>query len=88
MSYGAKSLEDPYVPFSVRWYKTDEEVQTFQGINVRVNNLDSSVSDQYLKKLFSPYGNISSCKVRIVFFLLDIFLFIFRVVFSFILLFL
>lgn len=69
MSYSAKYLADPHVPFSVRWNKPDVEVQTFEGINVRVNNLDSAVSDQYLKYLFSPYGTLSSCKVGIIHFL-------------------
>lgn len=88
MYYSGKDLVDPHVPFSVRWHKRDEEVQTFEGINVRINNLDSSVSDQYLKKLFSPYGTISSCKVRIILFLFGIFLFLFPRCFLFFILFL
>ncbi|KAK1356754.1 hypothetical protein POM88_050010 [Heracleum sosnowskyi] len=40
-----------------------EEVQPFDGINVRVNNLDIRVHNKFLENLFSPYGTISSCKV-------------------------
>lgn len=41
-----------------------EAAERFQSSNLYVKNLDSSVSDETLKEMFSPFGTVTSCKVR------------------------
>lgn len=55
---------DPEVPMdtSLNWGEPPADEQPFDGVNVRVNNLDLRVHTSYLKSLFSPYGTITSCK--------------------------
>lgn len=36
----------------------------FQGVNLYVKNLDDGIDDEKLRKEFSPYGTITSAKVR------------------------
>jgi polyadenylate-binding protein len=36
------------------------------GLNLYLKNLDDSVTDEKLRELFSEYGTITSCKVRVV----------------------
>lgn len=38
----------------------------FQGVNLYVKNLDDSIDNERLRKEFSPYGVITSAKVRAV----------------------
>ncbi|GAB4838712.1 poly(A) binding protein Pab2 [Ancistrocladus abbreviatus] len=40
-----------------------EAVDKYQGANLYIKNLDDSIDDDKLKELFSPFGNITSCKV-------------------------
>nr|VDD48069.1 unnamed protein product [Brassica oleracea] len=40
-----------------------EAAERFQSSNLYVKNLDSSVSDEKLKEMFSPFGTVTSCKV-------------------------
>ncbi|KAL0726366.1 hypothetical protein Bca4012_022459 [Brassica carinata] len=40
-----------------------EAAEKFQSSNLYVKNLDSSVSDEKLKEMFSPFGTVTSCKV-------------------------
>ncbi|WZY68214.1 polyadenylate-binding protein 2 isoform X1 [Brassica napus] len=40
-----------------------EAAERFQSSNLYVKNLDSSVSDETLKEMFSPFGTVTSCKV-------------------------
>lgn len=35
-----------------------------QGVNLYVKNLDDGIDDERLRKEFSPYGTITSAKVR------------------------
>lgn len=61
-----EKLVDPHVPNIVVpevERQVPNEVQTFQGINVRVTNLVSTVTDWYLHRLFSHYGTVTSSKV-------------------------
>lgn len=39
-------------------------ILSFQGVNLYVKNLDDSINDEKLRKEFSPYGMITSAKVR------------------------
>lgn len=43
----------------------EERAQKYQGINLYIKNLDDTVNDEELHKLFSalPFGQITSCKV-------------------------
>lgn len=41
-------------------------VLPFQGVNLYVKNLDDSIDNEKLRKEFSPYGVITSAKVRAV----------------------
>ncbi|KAJ0252055.1 Polyadenylate-binding protein 2 [Hirschfeldia incana] len=40
-----------------------EAEEKFQSSNLYVKNLDSSVSDEKIKEIFSPFGTVTSCKV-------------------------
>ncbi|MBA0738235.1 hypothetical protein Gogos_011627 [Gossypium gossypioides] len=40
-----------------------EASDKFQGLNLYIKNLDDSIGDEKLKKMFSEFGNITSCKV-------------------------
>jgi len=40
-----------------------ERIQKFQGRNIYVRNLDESVTDEELQKMFSAAGTITSCRV-------------------------
>lgn len=40
-------------------------ISFLQGVNLYVKNLDDSISDEKLRKVFSPYGVITSAKVRL-----------------------
>ncbi|KAI3522170.1 hypothetical protein L1887_11652 [Cichorium endivia] len=42
-----------------------EAADKYQGLNLYVKNLDDSIDDDKLKKLFSEYGTITSCKVML-----------------------
>lgn len=37
-----------------------------QGVNLYVKNLDDTIDDERLRKEFSPYGTITSAKVKFV----------------------
>lgn len=37
----------------------------FQGVNLYVKNLDDGIDDERLRKEFSPFGTITSAKVRL-----------------------
>ncbi|KAK3134001.1 hypothetical protein QOZ80_6AG0543770 [Eleusine coracana subsp. coracana] len=41
------------------------KVERFQGLNLYLKNLDDSINDENLKKLFQEFGEISSCKVMV-----------------------
>lgn len=43
---------------------TTSSILSFQGVNLYVKNLDDSINDEKLRKEFSPYGMITSAKVR------------------------
>ncbi|XP_021851295.1 polyadenylate-binding protein 2 [Spinacia oleracea] len=40
-----------------------EVVDQYQGKNLYIKNLDDTVDDDKLKEIFSPYGEITSCKI-------------------------
>ncbi|MBA0555907.1 hypothetical protein Golob_026055 [Gossypium lobatum] len=40
-----------------------EASDKFQGLNLYIKNLDDSIGDEKLKKMFSEFGSITSCKV-------------------------
>ncbi|XP_012482731.1 polyadenylate-binding protein 2 [Gossypium raimondii] len=40
-----------------------EASDKFQGLNLYIKNLDDSIGDEKLKKMFSEFGNITSCKI-------------------------
>ncbi|KAI7740547.1 hypothetical protein M8C21_027307, partial [Ambrosia artemisiifolia] len=42
-----------------------EAAEKYQGANLYVKNLDDTIDDDKLKKLFSEYGTITSCKVML-----------------------
>ncbi|KAI3761153.1 hypothetical protein L1987_51562 [Smallanthus sonchifolius] len=42
-----------------------EAAEKYQGSNLYVKNLDDTIDDDKLKKLFSEYGTITSCKVML-----------------------
>lgn len=42
-----------------------EAADKYQGLNLYVKNLDDTIDDDKLKKLFSEYGTITSCKVML-----------------------
>ena len=42
-----------------------EVVDKFQGLNLYVKNLDDIIDDDKLRELFSEFGTVTSCKVRI-----------------------
>lgn len=43
-----------------------EAADKLQGANLYIKNLDDSIDDEKLKELFSPFGNITSCKVILI----------------------
>ncbi|CAI9281873.1 unnamed protein product [Lactuca saligna] len=42
-----------------------EAADKYQGLNLYVKNLDDTIDDDKLRKLFSEYGTITSCKVML-----------------------
>ncbi|XP_047324926.1 polyadenylate-binding protein 2-like [Impatiens glandulifera] len=40
-----------------------EAADKFQGMNLYIKNLDDTIGDENLKEMFSPFGDITSCKV-------------------------
>ncbi|KAK4799169.1 hypothetical protein SAY86_024534 [Trapa natans] len=47
-------------------HKFDQEaVESSQGANLYIKNLDESIDDEKLAELFSPFGTITSCKVML-----------------------
>ncbi|KAF8740983.1 hypothetical protein HU200_013677 [Digitaria exilis] len=43
----------------------DGKVEKPQGINLYLKNLDDSINDEKLKKLFEEFGEITSCKITL-----------------------
>uniref|UniRef100_A0A4W3GU64 RRM domain-containing protein n=1 Tax=Callorhinchus milii TaxID=7868 RepID=A0A4W3GU64_CALMI len=41
-----------------------ERISRYQGVNLYVKNLDDGIDDECLRKEFSPFGTITSAKVR------------------------
>lgn len=46
------------------WMQKVAVLVCFQGVNLYVKNLDDGIGDEQLRKEFSPYGTITSAKVR------------------------
>lgn len=40
-----------------------ERVNRYQGLNLYVKNLDDKLTEDDLREFFSPYGNITSCRI-------------------------
>lgn len=41
-----------------------ERMTRYQGVNLYVKNLDDTIDDERLRKEFTPFGTITSAKVR------------------------
>lgn len=41
-----------------------ERMNRYQGVNLYVKNLDDTIDDERLRQEFTPYGTITSAKVR------------------------
>lgn len=42
-----------------------ERLNRYQGVNLYVKNLDDTIDDERLRKEFTPFGTITSAKVKI-----------------------
>lgn len=56
-------VDDLIAKFKVE--KTRQDERTRKGLNLYVKNLEGSVNNKMLQELFSEFGTITSCKVRI-----------------------
>jgi hypothetical protein len=55
----------PPAPAPARYDELRQErIAKYQGMNLYVKNLQDEVDDDLLRELFTPYGTITSCKVR------------------------
>jgi polyadenylate-binding protein len=41
-----------------------ERLNRYQGVNLYVKNLDDTIDDERLRKEFTPFGTITSAKVK------------------------
>ncbi|TVU08003.1 hypothetical protein EJB05_41385 [Eragrostis curvula] len=46
-------------------HRRNGKVERFPGLNLYLKNLDDSINDEKLKKLFQEFGEVSSCKVMV-----------------------
>lgn len=42
-----------------------ERMTRYQGVNLYVKNLDDTIDDERLRKEFTPFGTITSAKVKL-----------------------
>ncbi|XP_028781146.1 polyadenylate-binding protein 2 [Neltuma alba] len=60
----AQKKSERELELKLRFEQTMKEAaDKYQGANLYVKNLDDSIGDDKLRELFSPFGNITSCKV-------------------------
>ena len=60
---GKKVFTGKFIPQTQRQKQLEERFQKLEGVNLYVKNLDAVIDDERLKKLFAPFGEITSAKV-------------------------